>query len=100
MRKNYFGIIPKINNWGGYKFRRQYGVNKYVVDFYCPKLKLAIEIDGDSHFGNQAIKYDQKRQSYIESFGIKFLRFTNNDIYNNIDEVLEVIINYINHNHP
>jgi very-short-patch-repair endonuclease len=75
----------------GYKFRRQYSVGKYVVDFYCPKLKLAVEVDGDSHFSEGAERGDKERQNFIESFGISFLRFTNNDIYENLDAVLERI---------
>jgi very-short-patch-repair endonuclease len=46
----------------GYKFRRQYGVDQYILDFYCPRLKLAIEIDGDSHFVTGAEDYDKERQ--------------------------------------
>ena len=73
------------------KFRRQYSVDKFVIDFYSPILKLAIEIDGESHFLKGAAEYDRERQTYIESFGIKFVRFTNNDVYNNLDGVLETI---------
>lgn len=79
----------------GYKFRRQQSIGPYIVDFYCPRLKLVIEVDGDSHFLDEAIEYDRKRQKYIESFGTKFLRFTNLEIYENIDEVLEEILRYI-----
>ena len=75
----------------GHKFRRQYGVDNYVVDFYCPALKLAIEIDGDSHFQPGAEKYDIERQRHIESYGVHFLRFTNADIFENIDGVLDRI---------
>jgi very-short-patch-repair endonuclease len=75
----------------GLKFRRQYGVDQYVIDFYCPKIKLAIEIDGDSHYYSAAQKYDTERQKYIESCGIHFLRFTNNEIYDNLDGVLQMI---------
>ncbi len=84
----------------GYKFRRQHSVGPYIVDFYCPRLKLVIEVDGDSHFQDEAIRYDRKRQRYIESFGLKFLRFTNLDIYENIDGVLEEILRFIGFNHP
>ncbi len=76
----------------GYKFRRQHSIGYYVLDFYCPKLKLAIEIDGPSHFTSKAIKYDRQRQEYIESFGIKFFRVTNYDIYKNIDGVINKLI--------
>ncbi len=49
------------------KFRRQYGIGRYVVDFYCHKLKLVIEVDGNSHSSEKAKKYDKRRQEYIES---------------------------------
>jgi very-short-patch-repair endonuclease len=73
------------------KFRRQYSVDKFVIDFYSPELKLAIEIDGESHFLDGVGEYDQARQEFIESAGIKFLRFTNNDVYANLPIVLENI---------
>lgn len=79
----------------GYKFRRQQSVDQYVIDFYCPELKLAIEIDGDSHFMSGAEVQDKIRQEYIESFGIKFLRFTNEDVYKNIDGVCQTVYNKI-----
>src|ERR1041385_8031885 len=75
----------------GYKFRRQYSVESYIIDFYCPEMKLAIGIDGDSHFRASSIEYDKERQSFIESFGIHFLRFTNNDVYQNLNGVLFTI---------
>jgi very-short-patch-repair endonuclease len=73
---------------GGYKFRRQYSVENFVVDFYCPELKLAIEVDGDSHYIEDAKLSDRERQIKIETFGIQFLRFTNREIYENLQEVL------------
>jgi very-short-patch-repair endonuclease len=73
------------------KFRRQYSADKFVIDFYSPELKLAIEIDGDSHFLDGAVEYDKARQEFIESAGIKFLRFTNNYVYANLPVVLENI---------
>ncbi len=79
----------------GYKFRRQYSVENFVLDFYCPKLKLAIEVDGDSHFVEGADMSDRERQTIIESFGINFLRFTNREIYENINGVMNKILEYI-----
>ena len=73
---------------GGYKFRRQYGVGEYSIDFYCPKLKLAVEVDGDSHLRADREKKDRVRQKYIEDFGIQFIRFGNEDICKNLDGVL------------
>jgi very-short-patch-repair endonuclease len=82
----------------GCKFRRQYSVNQFVIDFYCPQLKLAIEIDGDSHFKENSENKDAERQAFIEAFGINFMRFTNNDIYENIDGVLQTIHEWIANN--
>ena len=62
-----------------------------MIDFYCPRLKLAIEVDGDSHFSEKSELCDKERQTFIESFKISFLRFTNKDIYENLDEVLAAI---------
>lgn len=78
----------KIN---GFKFRRQYSVGSYVLDFYCPKLKLAIEIDGATHITDDEKEYDVQRQEEIESLGIKFLRFSNLEIYENLSNVLDRI---------
>lgn len=80
---------------GGYKFRRQFGIGKYIVDFYCPKLKLAVEVDGDSHYTDRAIKYDQERDQWINSLGITIIRFTNLDVTTNIEEVINTIKQYI-----
>ena len=75
----------------GYKFRRQYSVDQFVIDLYCPELKLAIEVDGDNHFTPLARVYDEGRQHHIESFGIRFLRVVNEDVYHNLDAVLDEI---------
>ncbi len=79
----------------GHKFRRQYSVDQYILDFYCPSAKLAIEIDGDSHFSDTAIQSDEIRQKAIEDMGIQILRFTNQDIYENLDEVFEKILKHL-----
>jgi very-short-patch-repair endonuclease len=75
----------------GLKFRRQYGVGPYVVDFFCAEARLAVEVDGDTHFGDGAEVRDRKREEYIGRFGIIFLRCTNEDVYERIDGVLEEI---------
>ncbi len=79
----------------GPKFRRQYSVGPYVVDFYCPDRKLAIEIDGDTHFTADAQKYDQERTVYLESIGVTVIRFTNKEVMDNLNGVLERIAEYI-----
>lgn len=63
----------------GVKFRRQYGVGPFVIDFYCPEFKLAIEVDGHSHESPEAKKHDAERQKAIEHYGIRFLRFTDEE---------------------
>jgi len=73
------------------KWRRQYSVGDYIIDFYCPEKKLAIEIDGDSHYHRKAIIQDKEREKYIKSFGIKFLRFTNDQVMRNLDGILNRI---------
>ncbi|MBU4446019.1 MAG: endonuclease domain-containing protein [Candidatus Marinimicrobia bacterium] len=75
----------------GYKFRRQYSVGSYIVDFYCPKLKLAIEVDGMSHLQQGSETRDNERQKYIETYGIQFLRYINTDIHENLEGVIEQI---------
>ncbi len=77
---------------GGWKFRQQYSVGPYVLDFYCPQLKLALEIDGPTHEGDEAAAYDANRQAFIESYGICFLRFSNKQIYRQLDAVVESIV--------
>ncbi len=74
--------------FGGYKFRRQYSIDNYVVDFYCPELKLAIEVDGEIHEIKQQREYDGERQKYLEKFNIIFLRITNEEVSGNIQSVL------------
>ena len=76
----------------GFRFRRQYGIGTFVVDFYCPKARLVIEVDGDTHYQKQeSDQYDVERQGYIESKGLKVLRFTNLDVYRNMEGVIQVI---------
>lgn len=81
----------KSKQMHGAKFRRQFGVGPYVLDFYCPKFKLAIEVDGYSHDSLEARQYDTKRQSSIEEYGIRFIRFTNDEVLSRIELVVEKI---------
>jgi very-short-patch-repair endonuclease len=74
------------------KFRRQHSIGNYIVDFYCPKEKLIIELDGEVHFNNEAIEYDKRRTTFLETKGFKVIRFENQEVMYNIDLVLEKII--------
>lgn len=73
----------------GSKFRRQHGIGPYIVDFYCPEQSLVIEIDGDSHADAEQIQKDQRRDRYLQSIGLRVVRYTNDDIMKNLDGVLE-----------
>jgi len=77
----------------GYDFHRQRPIKNYIVDFYCSELKLAIEIDGESHYGNEV--KDEIRQKEIEKYGVSFLRFDESQIYFNLDGVMKVIENWV-----
>ena len=83
------------SNLGGYKFRRQHSVGAYILDFYCPSEKLAVELDGDSHFTDEAIEYDLQRTAYLNTLNIKVLRFLNTDVYDNLNVVCERILGEI-----
>ncbi|MDD2730801.1 MAG: endonuclease domain-containing protein [Candidatus Portnoybacteria bacterium] len=79
----------------GYKFRRQHGIGPYVVDFYCPKAKAIVEIDGDIHFYEQNIKADKQREEYLKSQGLIVKRYTNLDVIKNISNVLEDLRSFL-----
>jgi very-short-patch-repair endonuclease len=83
------------SNLGGYKFRRQHSVGSYILDFYCPAARLAIELDGDSHFSDDAIAYDLERTVYLNALRIKVLRFLNTEVYVDIEVVCERILEEI-----
>jgi very-short-patch-repair endonuclease len=84
----------------GLKFRRQYSVGPYVVDFYCPAAKLVVEIDGETHIGAGAEAQDAQRQRAIEALGLHVVRVWNTDIYQNIDGVLEHIARCVKETTP
>lgn len=77
------------NKVGGYKFRRQHPINRFIVDFYCPEARLAIELDGPIHDQQQG--YDQARQEHLERLGVRVLRFKNDDVLENVQGAVEVI---------
>ncbi len=84
----------------GRKFRRQHGIGPFIVDFYCPECKLAIEIDGPIHWTKEAKEYDRRREEYIELHGIHILRFTNSAVVENLDGVLMAIAEEVKKHHP
>jgi very-short-patch-repair endonuclease len=79
----------------GYKFNRQKPLGNYIVDFYCKKLSLVIEVDGSSHASEEAFIKDAKRQKILEEMGLKFIRIDNSDVKYNISNVLLTIEAFI-----
>ena len=79
----------------GYRFRQQHGFGPYVLDFYCPSLRLCIEIDGEVHVEDRVKQKDEERTIFLKENRIKVLRFRNEEVEQNIGNVLERIKNYI-----
>ncbi|NLY75042.1 MAG: endonuclease domain-containing protein [Firmicutes bacterium] len=77
----------------GFKIRRQHPIGCYIADFYCANGKLAIEIDGGVHDNKDVKEYDEVRQQAIEYYGIRVIRFKNEDVFNRIEFVLKEIEN-------
>ena len=80
----------KINEWH-LKFRRQHPVSLYIADFYCHHVKLVIELDGSYHDNKEVKIYDEARENDIKQFDISVLRFKNEEVYNNLENVLNKI---------
>ena len=75
----------------GYKFRRQHPISAYILDFYSHGFRLALEIDGQNHNAKEQIEYDLQRTEYLESLGIKEVRFKNDEVINNLPLVIQKI---------
>ncbi len=73
----------------GLKFRRQHGIGPYIVDFYCPEQSLVIEVDGDSHADADQVVKDKQREQYLQSLGLRVIRYINDDIVKNLGGILE-----------
>lgn len=80
----------------GYQFNRQKPLGNYIVDFYCKKLNLVIEVDGGSHHFDDISISDVERQHILEEKGLRFLRFTEQDVRKNMGDVLSQINQFIN----
>ena len=82
-RKLWYCFLNKCK----FKFKRQVTVGNYIVDFYCKRAKLVIELDGGQHYQNDAIEYDARRDEFIGSCGFTVLRYSNSDINTNFEAV-------------
>jgi very-short-patch-repair endonuclease len=85
----------RASQFRGYAFNRQKPLGNYIVDFYCRKLQLVIEIDGGSHFDAESVVEDQSRQLILENMGLYFLRFLDSDVKKSMPIVLEEIAAFI-----
>ncbi len=100
------GVLSEVILWHylkggkifGLDFVRQKPIDNYIVDFYCPDLMLAIEIDGASH--GDKIEQDEKREKILNDLGVKILHFKDRDVKKYINEVLEQISDYLKKNYP
>jgi very-short-patch-repair endonuclease len=79
----------------GYGFNRQKPIGQFIVDFYCRRLKLVIEVDGGYHYEEEQILVDKRRQMMIEDMGLHFIRFHDEEIRKDMPQVLEKIKEYI-----
>ena len=84
------------NNKLGVKFRRQHPLKWFIADFYCHAAKLIIELDGGVHLDKLQKDYDEGRETELKNLGLKVIRFTNDEINNSIDQVIETIKQNLN----
>ena len=75
----------------GKRWRRQFSIGYYILDFYCPEIKLAIELDGNEHYTVIGKFNDERREEYLKSLGITIIRFENKDIWYSTEHVIETI---------
>lgn len=75
----------------GYQFYRQKIIGNYIVDFYCPKANLIVELDGGQHYTDKGVKNDRNRDAYLVSFGLRVLRFSDREIFENLKGIMETI---------
>jgi len=87
-----FWELAKNRQINGLKFRRQHQIGDYIVDFYCHELKAVIEFDGAVHDTERLVKHDKKRDAYLKSLGCNVFRFTNKEIFENTEKVLQQIV--------
>jgi very-short-patch-repair endonuclease len=96
LRRNSTNVEMKLwqglrNRQLGVDFRRQHPAGRFVLDFYCPSLSLAIELDGGQHAGTEAMQHDSRRERWLVERDVAMLRFWNSDVVTNLSGVLAVI---------
>ena len=86
----------RARRFEGYKFRRQHPVGGYIVDFYCHKSSLVIEVDGQNHETKESKMYDDERTKTLEANGLRVIRFSNTGVLTNIESILDCIYKELN----
>ena len=86
-RKLWYGFLRHF----GHRVLRQRPIDHYIVDFYCPQLRLVIELDGESHFTESGKACDDERTAVLEGYGLRVMRFTNQEVLRNLEGVCEAI---------
>ena len=89
-----WNILRKFR-YDGFIFRRQHPIDIFIADFYCHRLKLIIEVDGEIHFNELAMEKDDGRSGELEKYGIRVIRFTNEQILKNQEIVINQIKEYL-----
>ncbi|MBR1484959.1 MAG: DUF559 domain-containing protein [Prevotella sp.] len=86
--------LLKGSQVGGFKFRRQHGIGPYIMDFYCPTLRLCIELDGSVHHYYGAYEHDEERTRFLNRNGITVMRFENKVVWQNMNGIAEEILRF------
>jgi very-short-patch-repair endonuclease len=89
--ENMLWLKLRRKQFKGHPFYRQKIIGKYIVDFYCPKANLVIELDGGQHYSETGRAKDRTRDDVLREMGIKVLRFSDRDVFENMDGVMEGI---------
>lgn len=90
-----FWLRVRNKQFYGLRFVRQYSIGPYILDFFCPSLRLAIELDGGQHNERDNKEYDEARTQYLTTLGIEVMRFWNNDVLVDMQSVLSKVAGWI-----
>ncbi len=86
--------ILKKRQIGGLKFRRQHSVGRFILDFYCPEIKLSIELDGEPHVKQSVIEKDLEKENYLANLSIRVIRYENRWVYEYPEDIINDILRY------
>ena len=81
----------KKSQLDGKKFRRQHSIGPYIVDFFCPECRLAVELDGDAHMTGSGAEADERRTKVLKHFNVRVIRFENKEVFDNLEGVIAQI---------